>query len=100
ARRARVVLVVLGERAQGRAGLHAAHSGAAVALDRRRARGRRGIGVTRTRWLGAAAVALLAAAPLVLPEFHVTLLNYIGLYAIVALGLVLVTGVAGLTSVG
>jgi hypothetical protein len=31
-------------------------------------------------------VALLAGAPLVLPEFTVTLLNYIGLYALVALG--------------
>ena len=43
---------------------------------------------------------LLAAGPLVLPEFHVTLLNYIGLYALVALGLVLLTGVGGLTSFG
>ena len=50
--------------------------------------------------LAAALVVLLAAAPFVLPEFHVTLLNYIGLYSIVALGLVLVTGVAGLTSLG
>ncbi len=45
-------------------------------------------------------VALLAIAPLVLPEFTVTLLNYIGLYALVALGLVLLTGVGGLTSFG
>ncbi len=45
-------------------------------------------------------VALLAIGPLVLPEFHVTLLNYIGLYALVALGLVLLTGVGGLTSFG
>ncbi len=45
-------------------------------------------------------VALLALAPLVLPDFHVTLLDYIGLYALVALGLVLLTGVAGLTSFG
>ena len=45
-------------------------------------------------------VALLAGAPLVLPEFSVTLLNYIGLYAIVAVGLVLLTGVGGLTSFG
>ena len=29
-----------------------------------------------------------------LPEFHVTLLNYIGLDTLVALGLVLLTGVA------
>ncbi|HEY0878237.1 MAG TPA: ATP-binding cassette domain-containing protein, partial [Zeimonas sp.] len=45
-------------------------------------------------------IALLALAPLVLPDFHVTLLDYIGLYALVALGLVLLTGVAGLTSFG
>ena len=45
-------------------------------------------------------IAALAAAPLLLPEFYVTLLNYIGLYAIVALGLVLLTGVGGLTSFG
>ena len=45
-------------------------------------------------------IALLGVGPLVLPEFHVTLLNYIGLYAIVAVGLVLLTGVGGLTSFG
>ncbi len=43
---------------------------------------------------------LLAVAPLVMPPFYVTLLNYIGLYALVALGLVLLTGVGGLTSFG
>ncbi|MBV2265103.1 MAG: branched-chain amino acid ABC transporter ATP-binding protein/permease [Thauera sp.] len=48
----------------------------------------------------AAFVALLVVAPLVLPAFYVTLLNYIGLYAMVALGLVLLTGVGGLTSFG
>jgi branched-chain amino acid transport system permease protein len=45
-------------------------------------------------------VALLALGPLVLPEFYVTLLNYIGLYALVAIGLVLLTGVGGMTSFG
>ena len=43
---------------------------------------------------------LLAAAPLVLPAFQVTLLEYIGLYALVALGLVLLTGIGGLISFG
>ena len=43
---------------------------------------------------------LLAVAPLVLPEFYVTLLNYIGLASIVTLGLVLLTGIGGLTSFG
>ncbi len=45
-------------------------------------------------------IALIAAAPAFLPEFSVTLANYVGLYAIVAVGLVLLTGVGGLTSFG
>ncbi len=45
-------------------------------------------------------IGLLAIGPLVLPEFTITLANYIGLYAIVAVGLVLLTGVGGLTSFG
>ena len=47
-----------------------------------------------------AALLALLAAPAVAPPFWITLLNYIGLYSIVALGLVLLTGVAGLTSFG
>jgi ABC-type branched-subunit amino acid transport system ATPase component/ABC-type branched-subunit amino acid transport system permease subunit len=38
--------------------------------------------------------------PLHVPEYWVTLLNYIGLYAIVAIGLVLLTGIGGMTSLG
>ncbi len=34
------------------------------------------------------------------PEFWITQLNYIGLYALVVIGLVLLTGIAGLTSFG
>jgi branched-chain amino acid transport system permease protein len=45
-------------------------------------------------------VAVLAGIPLFAPQFWVTLGNYIGLYSIVALGLVLLTGVAGQTSFG
>ena len=46
-------------------------------------------------------VLVMAALPLLpTPEFWITLANYIGLYSIVALGLVLLTGVAGLTSFG
>jgi len=45
-------------------------------------------------------VALLVAVPLGAPQFWVTLGNYIGLYSIVALGLVVLTGVAGQTSFG
>src|SRR5262250_3534197 len=48
----------------------------------------------------AAFVAVLLSMPLYAPQFWVTLLNYIGLYSIVALGLVLLTGVAGQTSFG
>src|ERR1700726_4255867 len=44
------------------------------------------------------AVAILLAAPFWAAEFTITLLNYIGIYALVALGVVLLTGVAGLTS--
>ncbi|MDQ6621673.1 MAG: branched-chain amino acid ABC transporter permease, partial [Pseudomonadota bacterium] len=55
-------------------------------------------------WLQVFAYALVAAAvvgvPLAMPPFWVTLGNYIGLYSIVALGLVLLTGVAGQTSFG
>ncbi|PKO43563.1 MAG: ABC transporter permease [Betaproteobacteria bacterium HGW-Betaproteobacteria-4] len=58
----------------------------------------------RKRWLRhlpfAALIGLLLVAPGLLPEFSITLLNYIGLYAIVAIGLVLLTGVGGLTSFG
>lgn len=39
-------------------------------------------------------------APLHVSEYWVTLLNYIGLYSIVTVGLVLLTGVAGVTSFG
>ena len=42
----------------------------------------------RPGWLVALFLALLALAPLALPEFWITLANYIGLYAMVALGLV------------
>ncbi|HEY3583751.1 MAG TPA: branched-chain amino acid ABC transporter permease, partial [Casimicrobiaceae bacterium] len=45
-------------------------------------------------------VVVLAAIPLAAPPFWVTLANYIGLYSIVALGLVLLTGIAGQTSFG
>jgi branched-chain amino acid transport system permease protein len=48
----------------------------------------------------AAVAMLLAIVPLTAPPFWVTLGNYIGLYSIVALGLVLLTGIAGQTSFG
>jgi branched-chain amino acid transport system permease protein len=45
-------------------------------------------------------LAVIALPLLPTPEFWITLANYIGLYSIVAFGLVLLTGVAGLTSFG
>jgi ABC-type branched-subunit amino acid transport system ATPase component/ABC-type branched-subunit amino acid transport system permease subunit len=45
-------------------------------------------------------VGLVGIAPLVLSPFSVTILNYIGLYSLATLGLVLLTGVGGLTSFG
>ena len=46
-------------------------------------------------------VVFLALLPqLPVPEFWITQANYIGLYTLVAIGLVLLTGVAGLTSFG
>ena len=46
-------------------------------------------------------ILLLVALPqLPVPEFWITQANYIGLYALVVIGLVLLTGVAGLTSFG
>ncbi len=48
--------------------------------------------------LFAALMLVLPALPV--PDFWITQSNYIGLYALVALGLVLLTGVAGLTSFG
>jgi len=46
------------------------------------------------------AVLPILPQPLQIPEYWVTLLNYIGLYALVALGLVLLTGIGGMTSFG
>lgn len=45
-------------------------------------------------------IAIVLISPLFLPTYQVTLLNYIGLNALVVLGLVLVTGVGGMTSFG
>jgi branched-chain amino acid transport system permease protein len=45
-------------------------------------------------------IGVLVLAPFVLSPFYVTMLNNIGLNALVVLGLILLTGVAGLTSFG
>jgi branched-chain amino acid transport system permease protein len=50
--------------------------------------------------LAAIVVAFFALAPAMFGSFTITLMNYIGIYAMATLGLVLLTGVAGLTSFG
>ncbi len=57
---------------------------------------------TASRIALAVALAVLIALPLYpnTPEFWITLLNYIGMASLVVLGLVLLTGVGGLTSFG
>ena len=52
------------------------------------------------RYLSLIPVALAVVAPLVLPAYYITLMNFIGLAAIVVIGLVLLTGIGGLTSFG
>ncbi|MCX2901021.1 branched-chain amino acid ABC transporter ATP-binding protein/permease [Pseudomonas mandelii] len=52
------------------------------------------------RYLLLALLLVVGVAPLLLPPYYVTLLNYIGMYALVVLGLVLLTGVGGMTSFG
>ena len=56
--------------------------------------------MTARLWMVILLVGAVALAPLVVGTFTVTLLNYIGIYALAALGLVLLTGIGGLTSFG
>ena len=52
------------------------------------------------RHLTIAAIAALVLGWFWLPEHTITLLNYIALYALVAAGLVVLTGIGGMTSFG
>ena len=52
------------------------------------------------RLIVAAAIVCLVAAPFVLNPFSITLLNYIGIYSLAAIGLALLTGVGGIVSFG
>lgn len=54
----------------------------------------------KSKYLFAGFAAVMALSPFILPAYQVTLLNYIGLNALVVLGLVLLTGVGGMTSFG
>jgi branched-chain amino acid transport system permease protein len=55
---------------------------------------------TQSRFAIAIAVLVVATLPYVLAPFSITLLNYIGIYSFVALGLVLLTGIGGMVSFG
>jgi ABC-type branched-subunit amino acid transport system ATPase component/ABC-type branched-subunit amino acid transport system permease subunit len=61
-----------------------------------------GTGVSRraARLVTILAVAFVAIAPAIFGAFTITLMSYIGIYALAALGLVLLTGCGGLTSFG
>ena len=52
------------------------------------------------RLAGAGTILLLALAPALLSPFSITLLNYIGIYAMAVLGLVLLAGIGGMLSFG
>ena len=56
--------------------------------------------LARLRLAALVAVLCLAAAPFLVSSFSVTLLNYIGVYALVAIGLALLTGIGGIISFG
>ncbi len=52
------------------------------------------------RLLSAGAALLLALAPAALSPFSITLLNFIGIYGLAVLGLVLLSGIGGMLSFG
>lgn len=54
----------------------------------------------KSKYLFLAFALVVFVSPFFLPTYQVTLLNYIGLNALVVLGLVLLTGVGGMTSFG
>ena len=56
--------------------------------------------MTRSHLAAVAAIVLLVLPFAPVPDFWITQLNYIGLFSLVVLGLVLLTGVGGLTSFG
>ena len=52
------------------------------------------------RLVGLGTIVVLALLPVVLSPFSITLLNFIGIYALAVLGLVLLTGIGGMLSFG
>ena len=90
------------QRLQGRHRVFPADSRPALALDRLRPlrRRHRGMSAWPSKLAAVLAVVAILAAPTFVSAFTVTLLNYIGVYALVAIGLVLLTGIGGLVSFG
>jgi len=76
-------------------------AGGADKVDRAHKAHKPGSAAGRNRLCLLAFAVVLALLPVLpTPEFWITLGNYIGLYGIVAIGLVLLTGVGGMTSFG
>src|ERR1700722_14642663 len=97
------VLLVLCQQFQGSHRLHADPSGSPAAVaGGARGRGREGLIAMRERLPIIVFALVMAAIPFVpgMPPFWIVLLDNIGLSALVAMGLVLLTGVGGLTSFG
>ena len=99
----RSAVFVLGQQFQGSAGVHADHSGAGwrslvrAAMPRRR---NEAVLAAVHRLFVCALAVLIAPFTGLMPDYWVTLFNYIGISSLVAIGLVLLTGVGGMTSFG
>src|SRR5690606_3528625 len=89
------------QRLQGSDRLLPAHSGVALAISFL-GRNRGGRGMTTSRRVAIAVAAVTLALPFIpgFRDFWITLAIYIGLFGLVTLGLVLLTGVGGMTSFG
>src|SRR6266446_5209770 len=99
----RSLFLVLCQQFQGSHRLHADHSGSAAALAGGAGGGRREGLTTMPQRLPIIIFAfVMAAIPFIpgMPPFWIVLLDNIGLAALVVMGLVLLTGVGGLTSFG
>src|SRR5262249_42675972 len=101
-RRRRSLFVVLRQQLQGSDRFHPYHTGAAGSLPFGARRGREGLIDMSRHWPLAIFALMMALLPVIpaIPPFWMVLLDDIGLAALVALGLVLLTGVGGLTSFG
>jgi branched-subunit amino acid ABC-type transport system permease component len=93
------LFLLLGQCIQGGDRVHADHPGAGLAFaDFRPWRRRMKMSTKKLQWLMFGWFFVFPFLPV--PGYWITIGNYIGLYSIVALGLVLLTGIGGLTSFG